>query len=101
MARCAVVWQSCHKTGLRQPLVVRMRLNSGGYVWCKRWPALCSLTGMSTLTFKVQRKSGTYVRPSLVPANHSAQTRFGAVDAVISAFFLGCVGGLIYLLLQI
>jgi hypothetical protein len=56
---------------------------------------------MSTLTFKVQRKSGTYVRPSLVPANHSAQTRFGVVDAVISAFFLGCVGGLIYLLLQI
>jgi hypothetical protein len=56
---------------------------------------------MSTLTFKVNRKSGTYVRPSLVPANHSAQTRFGVVDAVISAFFLGCVGGLIYLLLQI
>lgn len=65
------------------------------------WPALCSLAGMSTLTFKVHRKSGTYVRPSLVPANHSAQTRFGVVDAVISAFFLGCVGGLIYLLLQI
>jgi hypothetical protein len=56
---------------------------------------------MSMLTFKVVRKSGTYVQPSLVPANHSAQTRFGAVDAIITTFFLACVGGLIYLLLQI
>lgn len=65
------------------------------------WPGPCYLAAMSTLTFKVNRKSGTYVKPSLVPANHSAQTRFGAADAVISAFFLACVAGLIYLLLQI
>jgi hypothetical protein len=63
--------------------------------------ALLPTGGMSMLTFKVVRKSGTYVQPSLVPANHSAQTRFGAVDAIITTFFLACVGGLIYLLLQI
>lgn len=56
---------------------------------------------MSTLTFKVNRKSGEYVKPSLLPANHSAQSHFGALDAAILGFFGLCVGGLIFLLLQL
>jgi hypothetical protein len=56
---------------------------------------------VSTLTFKVNRKSGEYVKPSLLPANHSAQSRFGALDGVIVGFFAVCVGGLVYLLCQI
>ncbi len=55
---------------------------------------------MSTLAFKVSRKSGEYVKPALIPANHSAQSRFGLLDAAIIGFFALCVGGLIFLLLQ-
>lgn len=55
---------------------------------------------MSTLAFKVNRKSGEYVRPSLLPANHSAQSHFGLFDLTIIGFFALCVGGLIFLLLQ-
>ncbi len=56
---------------------------------------------MSTLTFQVSRKSGEYVKSSLLPANHSAQSHFGALDGVIIGFFALCVGGLIFLLLQL
>jgi len=56
---------------------------------------------MSTLTFKVSRKNGEYVKPSLLPANHSAQSHFGLLDVAIVGFFALCVGGLIFLLLQI
>ena len=56
---------------------------------------------MSTLTFKVNQKSGEYVKPTLVPANHSEHSRFGLLDSAIVGFFLICAGGLIYLLLQI
>lgn len=55
---------------------------------------------MSTLAFKVSRKSGEYVKPSLIPANHSKQAHFGLVDGIIVAFFFACAGGLIFLLLQ-
>jgi hypothetical protein len=54
---------------------------------------------MSVLAFKVSRKSGDYVKPSLIP-NHSKQSHFGVLDGAIVAFFLACAGGLIYLLLQ-
>lgn len=56
---------------------------------------------MSTLTFKVNRKSGEYVKPSLLPPNHSAQSHFGLLDGAIIGFFAVCVGGLIFLLLQL
>ena len=56
---------------------------------------------MSTLTFKVSRKSGEYVKPSLLPANHSAQSRFGLLDGVIVGFFAASISGLIYLLLHV
>ncbi len=57
------------------------------------------MTRMSALAFKVSRKSGEYVKPSLIPT-HSQQTHFGLLDAIIVGFFLACAGGLIYLLLQ-
>ncbi len=54
---------------------------------------------MSALAFRVNRKSGDYVKPSLVPT-HSKQAHFGVLDGVIVGFFLACAGGLTYLLLQ-
>lgn len=56
---------------------------------------------MSTLAFKVSRKNGEYVKPSLIPANHSAQSHFGMVDGLIVGFFLVCIGGLVFLLLKL
>jgi len=55
---------------------------------------------MSAITFRVHRKSGDYVKATLVPANHSEEPHFGLLDGGIIAFFLVCVSGLIYLLLQ-
>jgi hypothetical protein len=55
---------------------------------------------MNTLTFKVSRKSGEYVKPGLLPQNHSAQAHFGVMDGVVVGFFALCVTGLILLLLQ-
>ncbi len=55
---------------------------------------------MSALTFIVNRKSGEYVKPSLLPS-HSKQAHFGLVDGIIVGFFLACAGGLVYLLLQL
>lgn len=54
---------------------------------------------MNTLAFKVDGKNGDYVKPGLVPTNHSEEARFGWLDAAIIAFFLMCVSGLISLLL--
>ncbi len=56
---------------------------------------------MSMLAFKVSRKSGNYVKPTLIPANHSEQTRFGLLEGAIVGFFLACVAGLVYLLVRI
>ena len=54
---------------------------------------------MSALAFKVSRKSGEYVKPSLVPS-HSKQTHFGVLDGAVVSFFLACAAGLVYLLLK-
>ena len=67
----------------------------------KPWPGVCLTERMSTLAFKVSRKSGEYVKPSLLPANHSAQPHFGLLDMAIVGFFALCVGGLVFLLLHI
>jgi hypothetical protein len=64
-----------------------------------RWRTECLVKGMSALAFKVSRKSGEYVKPSLVP-NHSKQTHFGVLDGTIVGFFLACAAGLVYLLLK-
>ena len=55
---------------------------------------------MSALAFKVNRKSGEYVKPSLV-SSHSKQAHFGLLDGVIVGFFLLCAAALVYLLLQL
>ena len=55
---------------------------------------------MSALAFKVTKKDGAYVKPSLVPAEHSEKSSFGALDGAILAFFLLCVAGLVCLLLM-
>lgn len=65
----------------------------------KPWPGVCLTEGMSTLAFKVSRKSGEYVKPSLLPANHSAQSHFGLFDVAIIGFLTLCISGLIFLLL--
>ena len=54
---------------------------------------------MSAIAFRVSRKSGEYIKPTIA-SSHSKQAHFGALDAVVIAFFLACAGGLIYLLLQ-
>jgi len=53
---------------------------------------------MSALVFRVNKKSGDYVKATVVPANHAESRLFGVADGVIIAFFLLCVSGLIYLL---
>ena len=55
---------------------------------------------MNALAFKVNRKSGDYVKPSLIPT-HSKQAHFGLLDGIIVGFFFACAGGLIYLLLKL
>ena len=65
------------------------------------WLTACFEHDMSMLAFKVSRKSGNYVKPTLIPANHSEQPRFGLLDGAIVGFFLACVAGLVYLLVRI
>lgn len=48
---------------------------------------------MSVVAFKVQGKSGDYVKTSLVPSNHSEEPHFGVLDWAIIGFFLICVAG--------
>jgi len=55
---------------------------------------------MSALAFRVTRKSGNYIKATVVPANRSGESRFGVVDGAIIACFLLCVSGLIYLLMS-
>jgi len=66
-------------------------------VWC--WPVACLTPGMSAVAFKVNQKSGDYVKATIVPANHSEEPHFGLVDGVIIGFFLLCVAGLVALFL--
>ena len=88
--------QGEYSGGFKFPANLRLRL-----IRAFPWPVVCLIPAMSTLTFKVSRKSGEYVKPSLFPANHSAQSRFGLLDGVIVGFFAMCVCGLIYLLLHV
>ena len=54
---------------------------------------------MSALAFRVNQKSGDYIKATVVPADHLEEPRFGVMDGAIIAFFLLCVSGLVYLLL--
>lgn len=52
-----------------------------------------------SITFKVQKKSGDYVRATVIPANHSDEPHFGVLDGAIVVGFLLGVGGFIYLVM--
>jgi hypothetical protein len=53
---------------------------------------------MSAIVYKVQRKSGDYIKAGIVSSNHSEESHFGLVDGVIAGFLLLCAGGLLCLL---
>ncbi|HKI68712.1 MAG TPA: hypothetical protein VKA67_03930 [Verrucomicrobiae bacterium] len=53
---------------------------------------------MKSIAFKVDGRNRDYIRATLAPANHSQESYFGLLDFGIVAFFLLCVGGLLYLL---
>jgi hypothetical protein len=53
---------------------------------------------MSSIVYRVNGKSGDYIKTAVVPSNHTEETRFGVLDGVIVSFLLMCAGGLICLL---
>jgi hypothetical protein len=55
---------------------------------------------MSEISYIVRGKDGDFVKTTVVPANHSAEPHFGALDiAVLSVIGLCLVSGLALLLL--
>ena len=62
------------------------------------WPAACCQARVSAIVYKVNRKSGDYVKAAVVPSNHSEESHFGVADGVIVTVLLLCVGGLVCLL---
>jgi hypothetical protein len=57
-------------------------------------PANALLHGMTKIAYNVSRKSHIF-NTALVPANHSEEARFGAIDGAVIIFFLLCVAGFI------
>jgi hypothetical protein len=53
---------------------------------------------MSAIVYKVNRKSGDYIKAAVVPSNHSEEPHFGVVDGVVVSFLLLCACGLVCLL---
>ena len=53
---------------------------------------------MSAIVYKVNRKSGDYIKAAVVPANHSEEAHFGVADGVVVSVLLLCVCGLVCLL---
>ncbi len=53
---------------------------------------------MSAIVYRVNRKSGDYIKAAVVPSNHSEEAHFGLVDGVVLSFLLICAGGLVCLL---
>ena len=54
---------------------------------------------MSVISFRVRRKNGETIRTTVVPANHSEEPHFGAMDlAVIVIFCLCLLAGLVLIL---
>jgi hypothetical protein len=57
-------------------------------------PAYARGQGMTKIAYNMSRKSHVF-NTALVPANHSEETRFGAIDGAVIIFFLLCVAGFI------
>jgi hypothetical protein len=53
---------------------------------------------MSAIVYKVNRKSGDYIKAAVVPSNHSEESHCGLADGVIAGFLLLCACGLLCLL---
>jgi hypothetical protein len=51
-----------------------------------------------SITFRVNRRSGDYVKATVVPSSRAHGSHFGVVDGIIAIGFLAAIGGLIYLL---
>jgi hypothetical protein len=66
--------------------------------YLNRWPAVCCLAGMSAIVYKVNQKSGEYIKAAIVPSNHSEESHFGMLDGVIVSFLVLCACGLVCLL---
>ncbi len=49
---------------------------------------------MTRIAYNVSRKSQVF-NTTLIPANHSEEARFGAIDGAVIVFFLLCVAGFI------
>lgn len=62
------------------------------------WPAACFQPCMSAIVYKVNRKSGEYIKAAVVPSNHSEESHFGVVDGVVVGFLLLCAAGVLCLL---
>ena len=62
------------------------------------WPAVCCETRMSAIVYRVNGKSGDYIKTAVVPSNHSEESHFGLVDGVVVSFLLLCACGLLCLL---
>ena len=53
---------------------------------------------MSAIVYKVNRKSGDYVKAAVVPSNPSDQPHFSRAEGAIVGFLLLCACGVICLL---
>ena len=56
---------------------------------------------MSAITYRVNRKSGDYIKGAVIPSNHSERAHFGWAEGVIVGFLLLCACGVVCLLLLI
>jgi hypothetical protein len=61
------------------------------------WLTACLVRSMS-IAFRVNRRSGDYIKATVVPSSRSRGSHFGAVDGFIMICFVAAIGGLIYLL---
>ena len=56
---------------------------------------------MSAIVYRVNGRSGDYIKTAVVPSNHSEEAHFGLLDGVIVSFLLLCAGGLLCLLVMV
>ena len=54
---------------------------------------------MSEISYTVRGKNGDFVKTTVVPANHSAEPHFGALDVAVLSFVGLCLLGGVALLL--